>query len=387
MGSLRIPPSNADRWGAKNGCRGNPQMLTQVPVTSSPYADEGRAAHELAARLAEASISGMLPEKNRPLTVGYPLPNGTICTDEMFDAVEVYVLDILGVIEKVGLAYGGVETPLEMPTILPGMMGTVDRWIYDPASHTLYVWDFKYGRSLIEVFENLQLVLYAIGVIHKISVPLDDLTIDLRIAQPRGFHKDGTVRSWVTDSKGIDPLAVQLRQAAQAANTQGAPTTSGPYCKNCDAVSLCPSAQQFGLLAMEYSNLPIPVEMDGATLGTYLTLIKRAKKSLEDIDTGLSAQAKTMIKLGESVTGFGVEPTYHNLDWTAGPSTVKVLEGLFNRKLFNDKPLTPTQALKEGIPAGIIEAYSDRKRSGEKLVADDGTEARRIFSQHRIESK
>lgn len=362
-------------------------MLAQMSVPSSPYADEGRAAHELAARLAEASISGMLPEKNRPLTVGFPLPNDTICTDEMFDAAEVYVLDILEVIGRVGLAYGGVETPLEMPTILPGMTGTVDRWIYDPSTNTLYVWDFKYGRSLIEVFENLQLVLYAIGVIHKQGIPLEGLTIDLRIVQPRGFHQDGTVRSWVTDSQGLEPLAIQLRQAAQAANTPGAPTTSGPYCKNCDPVAVCQSAQQFGLLAMEYSNLPIPVEMDGATLGTYLTMIKRAKKSLDDIDTGLSAQAKTMIKLGEGVTGFGVKPTYHNLDWTAGTSTVKVLEGLFGKKLFKDKPLTPTQALKEGIPAGIIEAYSDRLKSGEKLVADNGTDARRIFSQHRIESK
>ena len=141
-------------------------MVARVPSQSSVYAQEGTAAHVVAQALAEGAQRAIAPANQRSTWIGKSLEGGFICDDEMFEAAAMYAADISAVMQSTNIFGGentGSETQVDISVIFPGMQGTVDYWLYSKDTHTLYVWDFKYGRSLVEVFENLQLVLYVIG--------------------------------------------------------------------------------------------------------------------------------------------------------------------------------------------------------------------------------
>ena len=358
-------------------------MIAQIPRQPSTSADEGAAANELAARILEAGINGPLTANNRKFSVGQPMPNGIICTDEMVDNVEVYVNDVADVLISTGSEAWGIETGVKIPQVYEHMKGTVPAWVFDETTGILYVWVFKYGHALVEVFENQQLILYVLGLLDLLGLDINSISVDLRIVQPRGFHADGVIRSWVTGTGPIHQWRGQLRTAATvASNKNHAKTRSGIHCKNCRAKHACASAQQAGLLAIEYTNAPVPVDMDGPTLGTYLQIIHRSFKAIEDMKTGLEAQAKARLNKGEAIPGYELKPSYGNLDWAVDHKRIQTLEGIFGVDLFKTKPITPTQAINNaGIPKGIIATYAAKPERGSKLVADDGTEARRIFEQ------
>ena len=361
-------------------------MIAQIPKQPSTSADEGAAAHELAAKLLEAGIRGAdTLDKNRKFTVGQPLFNGVICTDEMVDAVESYVMDVVDIMEAVNPELWGFETDVKMPMIYATMKGKVNAWAFDTVASTLYVWQFEYGRGLIEVYENQQLILYVLGLVDLLDLDKNSISIDMRIVQPRGFHADGPIRSWKVTSNGPIDLWLGLLQdaAAVASNPQHAETRSGKHCKYCRAKYACASAQSAGLLAVEFSNQPIPVGMDGATLGTYLKILHRSGKSIADMIKGLEAQTKIRLQNGEAIPGYELEPSYGHLNWNGDAAgIIKILENMFKVDLSKSQHITPTQAINDAkIPRGIVEAYSSKPDKGEKLVADDGSKARRIFEK------
>ena len=359
-------------------------MKAQVPPQPSTYADEGQTAHDLAATVLKGLRQGTAVSTHRRL-IGMGDP---IITEEMFDAVEIYARDVKDVMTATRIFGGhvGTEAEVDLSAISPSMKGTVDHWMYDEKTHILYVWDFKYGHGLVEVWENLQLVLYAWGLIAALpATDHPDLTIDMRIVQPRGFHPDGPIRSWVTDYNGISTYGTQLAHAATEAAAIDAKTHSGSHCRYCEARHMCPSAQSAGLLAAEYSREPVPAEMNPATLGTYLTTAHRASEALNHIITGLEAQAKVVIRGGSAVPGFSLAPSPGNLKWTVPDDTIDTLATMMKKDLMVVKPITPTQAIAAGIPEAIIVRYASRPNRGSKLVPDDGSSARKIFSKPAVQ--
>ena len=381
MSAASLRPTSAHIWGAKDGCRGYLNMIAQVPSQPSTYADEGIAAHKLVAKMIVGLSHGGVIKGHRRANI-----DPTI-TDEMFDAAELYANDVLVVMRDTKVFGGnniGTETEIDLSSISPGMKGVVDQWLYDKKNHTLYIWDFKYGHGLIEVWENLQLVLYAWGLLadYNTGAPMDhpDLTIDIRIVQPRGFHPEGPIRSWVTNYDTISEHGNQLIRAASEATHPTAQTHSGSHCRYCRARYVCSSAQSAGLLAAEYSREAVPAEMDSTALGTYLTTAHRAAEALGHIITGLEAQAKTVIRRGHNVPGFSLAPSPGNLNWDVPDDTIRILATMLKKELIVTKPITPTQSIAVGVPKDIVFRYASRPNRGSKLIPDKGEQARRIFS-------
>lgn len=382
MSHVNITPATAPIWGAPEGCLGYPQLIPQIPKQPSASADEGIAAHDLAAAVLRAAAEGKgTLDINPTVTIGVAMPNGVICTDEMVDAVQVYLNDVAEVIDSTGVEVWGCDTEVKIPKVYEHMVGRVNAWVFDDSTGTLYLWYFKYGRTLVDVYENERLVLDALGILDLLGLDVDDINFDLRIAQPRGFHADGVIRSWKCNDGPIRAIAMRLtRHAAVAANTKHAETRSGKHCKNCRAKYACASAQASGLQAVEFSNAPVPVEMDNATLGTYLRILQRSAKNISDMTKGIESQVKVLLKKGESIPGYAIEDSYGNLDWVCNEDRIRTLEIMFGLDLFKTKPVTPSQAITDHkIPRSIIEEYAEKPQRGEKLVIDDLSKARRIF--------
>ena len=170
----RLSPSGAHRWMA---CPGSLKMEEPFPDTSSVYADEGTAAHQLmewclTSGQDAAAYAGRLIEIEE--------------SGRKFEVDEDMVLGVQGYCDYVrGL--GGelmVEQVVDLSPILaqPDAFGTADTIVI--VGTTLHVIDLKYGRNYVAAEDNKQLMLYGLGALDLASLAYDIKRVVLTIYQP-----------------------------------------------------------------------------------------------------------------------------------------------------------------------------------------------------------
>lgn len=240
----RLSPSASHRWME---CPGSIRMSEGIPSTSSAFADEGTAAHELAAYCMEngyqadrfagwyVNIKGKTPAEKFIKKEAEGLFG---VDDEMVESVQTY-LDYLRGHIKPGDEVD-VEFRFDLTHVADGMFGTGDCVIYQPEQRHLIVADFKYGRGVpVEPDSNPQLLSYGLGAIKRHgNRPLAKVT--LVVVQPRCRHPKGPVREWETDLVDLSDFEQDLRAAAVATAAPDAPLHAGDWCRFCPAAPKCP---------------------------------------------------------------------------------------------------------------------------------------------------
>ncbi len=398
VSSVRIQPSKAEIWGAKDGCRGYPRMMRGIPKQPSTYADEGIDAHDLASKLITDTAYLLVKKEDDPMQehrehyLNKIMPKGSICTEEMFDAARMYVNHIHTIL--IG-DYFGTETKVTVPEIHPGMVGYVDHWNYSTSPRDLHLWDFKYGHTLVEEWENLQMVLYVLGVLQYLREQGADLgadngayiTLYLHIVQPRCYQSSGPIRTWggfLVGSMFFQTLVEQLKQSALEVINPDVTTRSGKHCRFCSARHVCSSAQNMALAALEYRSAPVPVEMDNIALGTYMKIMQRNLDATKSVLTGLLAQAETIVRKGDPVPGYMMDNKIGNLEWDKPDSEIDILGKFYNIDMSKPGRLTPTQVIKAGVSEELVLRYASRHNKRSVLVEDDGIAVQKIFQQHKL---
>lgn len=195
MSHARLSPSSASRW---TKCPGSLRLIATrgIEDSSSYAAEEGTAAHEL---LETCLLEGKPPADylGRRFNPCEHAPDGFIVDQDMVDHInEVYTWTV----DKVNSTGGTLYAERK---VHPGSLfgrddcsGTADVTIVHPPGITMG--DLKYGRGIgVEVENNLQLLLYGMGVL----ADLDNETrrqieyVDIYVMQPRYPHADGSIRS------------------------------------------------------------------------------------------------------------------------------------------------------------------------------------------------
>jgi hypothetical protein len=382
MGSHSLlPPSGAPIWGSPNGCTGWVLMSQMYPETEeTPEAAEGTASHEVGAKLIQAATvaAGFID-----LPIGQPASNGVVITEEMFEAAEVYAEDVADVMRSTGNFVPQVEQRVNCPTIHELSWGTPDCWIYDKATGNLYIWDYKFGYGVVEAFENWQLINYLAGIIEQLEltgIQTQYITVHMRIVQPRAFHHDGVVREWIVNASDLRGYFNTLEAAAAETLGSNPVTRSGSHCKHCPGRHACSAALQAGVQLYEVAAQPMALELPVEALSVQLSIVKRAIKQLECIESGMSEQAKVTIKTGNNVPGWLLEQGQGRQKWSVPIDEVVAMGAIEGVVLSKDAVITPKQAIKLGIDAGVISQYSITPNTGLKLVPDNGNKARRLFS-------
>jgi hypothetical protein len=239
--------SGADAWGPPGGCPGKP-ALENGRKTSSEYADEGTAAHELAKWVLTARIQGrdrtaahwrghIITVERYDAQARKMVARRFEVDDEMAENVDAYVdrfmleaargdavlqceqrvhyHDYLGVPKH--LAWGtsdGVAVLFNQPELQwEGPNGVVQVF---PPGDELQVHDLKYGKGVMVFADTLQLKLYGAGTLFGWEHVANFSRMRLFIHQPRKDHVDELVispPSWSRRGGELRPTVPRVIEA------------------------------------------------------------------------------------------------------------------------------------------------------------------------------
>ena len=364
-----LPPSSAGIWGTS--CTGWVKMVSTLPVQEDTAESlEGDLAHDKASRelkRASGKVFGAIPMPG-------DVKNGVVVTEEMEDAVKIYVEDVLGAMVK-GYLSIGIEDKIEIPDIHPQCFGTADFWIFNDGA--LRIWDFKYGHKYVKVENNKQLICYAVGLIRRLELPMNT-PVELTIVQPRTYTQEGPVRRWNTTVQEVWTQGQILSANAHRNMGPNGTLTTGPHCYYCKAHLNCGPAINLSLALIEMMGEVVPVEITPVGLGKQMEILDRAYDHIKSMRDATAEQIKVLLRKGAGVPGWCLESTFGREAWNKSEEEIFHLGELLGKNIKTSKPITPAQARKIGIPAEVVAMYSHRPNSGLKLTRDEG-KAARIF--------
>ena len=373
MKHCRIPPSSGKVWGI---CHAWPDMAEKFPQEETTDTLEGDAVHEMCAL---DILNHIHPNMGvEVLTEGKISTNGTVITQMMVDAAEVYVDDFINEWKP------GMTTQVEKRVNCHRIhgteaWGTPDCWLYDPERNLIINWDFKYGHLYVDAFENDQGIIYLDGILATLGLdPMKPVNIEVRIVQPRCYSGGGPIKIWKTDSAQLVPHWERLNKAALVALSGEGQCVPGSHCRRCQARHNCEAYLRYGIdlyvCAMDPSFHP----MSDAAQGLQLVMIEQAMEALKGLQTGKQAELEARIKAGNLNPFWGLKPSVGRENWTIPPEKRINMAKMYGIDISKPDTKTPGQSRKLGLPESIVAKYTERK-TGLQLVRDDGAEITRIF--------
>ncbi len=359
-----------------------PQSVTweaALPEEDSEDAREGEAVHWAGAE----QLSGRLVD------VGQIAPNGVILTTEMVEAADLYSDDVTKALAPFGLKPrdGQIEQRLPIPGIHAQSFGTPDFFILVSQGPgrpmRLLLWDFKFGHRYVEVFQNPQLVDYAVGACREVHDTHPGVDITFTIVQPRSYSAAGPVRRWETTLADLRPLANQSAMAAEEALGPTPRARTGPECRDCKARGVCPQLAREAFACMDEAGRSLPLDMPPEAMALEHALAERAIERLQARLSGLGASIERTLRAGQRVPGYRLSPTAGREQWTVpAAQVIETARALGVSVAKAPEPVTPNQARKAGLDPSLVAAWSTRT-SGVQLERDDPAALVKIFGAKR----
>lgn len=247
-----LGPSKAHRWMT---CAASIHLEAGIPDTSSEFADEGTAAHELGAMCltegtdAKAYLGRIIRVGEREFTVD----------EDMAGHVQTYVDTVRSMAAGHELM---VEQRVEFSDVVgvPDQFGTSDAVVLCADGEEIQVHDLKYGRGVkVDAFvvwpddgrepavhrPNEQMALYALGAIEEFGMVGDFKRARLVIHQPRLDHVSEHVisvddlREFAARAKAMAAKCMDIAATGIVGDEDYSPSDKG--CRFCKAKATCPA--------------------------------------------------------------------------------------------------------------------------------------------------
>ncbi|CAH0445685.1 hypothetical protein LMG10661_01869 [Ralstonia syzygii subsp. syzygii] len=305
----QLSPSSAHRW---LHCSGSVALEAECPDDSSDFADEGTAAHELAAM-------SLTNEQDASAFLGRVIDvngKGWEVTPEMAEHVQKYIDYVR--------ALGG-ELMVEQRLSVEAITGEVDAKGTSDAvvliGEELVIVDLKYGRGVkVDAERNEQLQIYALAALGEFEFLGDFKRARLVIVQPRLDHIgewDCTVEALRTFGQEVTRSAERCFSALKYYGNykelhERYLTPGNDQCRFCKAKAVCPALRDHVLstVADDFVDVSKPVAqqiehadertVDNAILGNLLGAVDL----IESWCKAIRAKAEAELLAGHLVSGF-----------------------------------------------------------------------------------
>lgn len=365
---ITLRPSAAPLWVR---CAGMPRLAAGIPELVDDDEDpvvreEGTACH----------WGAHLLGTGQPVTPGTVAPNGTVYDADMLQAGREWLQHLSAIAQGVQIL---LEQPLHCYGVHHACAGTTDATWFNPQLMRLGVADLKYGYLPVEP-DSWQLLCYVDGACNYFGVRLQDVTVDMMIFQPRGFHRDGARRVWsVPGAQLLERMSI-LTKAASMAYSAHPLCTVNTGCKRCPAAHVCPTLESAALDALDMAHAATPHDLPFHAAETQLRVLQWAGNMISARVEALETQVKHSMKRGTISKHFDLEPTMGRLNWTPeGEQSIRFISELLGKDIRQpEKLITPTQA-KEVLPPGLVDAYARRSSGALRLVPADAAKWARLF--------
>lgn len=326
----KLSASGSHRW---LHCPGSVEAEKTLPNTSSFFAEEGSAAHELAeivlSKLA-GDCSKMIGEK----LIEY---DAFVVTQEMADYVQIYTDYVRNL--------GGsqfYEQRADFGEWVPDGWGTADAIVIN--RDTIHVIDLKYGQGLrVDAEENSQGILYALGAYAEYELFHDFQRVVITIVQPRLDH----ISEWEITIPELLKRGEWIKQKAEEASKPNAKRTPGEsQCNWCKAKATCPALMQ----ATHDAVVGDFEELDFVPVNTLTD--EQLRKALDSkvlvigwLDA-VEVHVKAKIEEGETFEGYKLVNGRGSRSWSDEELAEKVLTVELGDAAFESKLLSVTKAEK-----------------------------------------
>lgn len=350
----RLAPSAAHRWGP-GGCPAAPSMAQKYPEREeSEAAREGTAAHWVLSEMVEG----------RMVPAGNTAPNGVPVDQDMVESAGDFIraLPLRRALRS--------EEKVTIHCVHQDCAGTPDIYWIDPDQQIVAVYDYKYGHRYVDVFQCLQLLLYAMGVLECEGVEdWTGWTVQLHIYQPQCYHPEGTYRTWSLSGDDLYIWQSRLMAAAIAASAEEPGYQTGPHCRDCPGLLHCDAALRSGGSAIEVAYRSTPIDLTPLQIGVMLHWGKQAEERLKVINAALEEQALHLARSGTDVPLWKADYSSGTEKWTVPPEQVFAFGDMFGVDLRKPSaPITPAQARKAGLEKSLVATMADKPRGSMKLV-------------------
>ena len=325
----KLSASGSAKWSL---CPGSVFAEKDYPNTTSVFAEEGTAAHELAEM--------MLRGDSWHNVIGETLlESGVVVTQDMYDYVQSYVSYVNSISGELF-----IEQRVDFSHIAPDGFGTSDAIVIN--GDTMTIVDLKYGKGIrVDAENNTQGILYALGAVNDYGMLFDIKTINIVIVQPRLDH----ISEWTIGIDELNRWGERLKQAAELALSENAPRSPGEkQCQWCRAKATCPALAKLteSTLMTSFDNLDTskPEQLTDEQLKTALDNKKLIVSWFDAVETLVTDRLST----GQVFNGYKLVAGRANRAWRDEATVAKVLSTVLSEDtIYTRKMISPAQAEKE----------------------------------------
>lgn len=243
----KLNASSAHRW---LNCPGSVEFSTFYKSPETFYTKEGSLAHELAEVMIKKSL-GKKTQKDVNLVTkrvksfyerypdkGDPMNNVKELKAYVKEYVDWVLEEYASAVKEDPGAVIFLETLFELEPFIPEGFGTADVTII--YGDVLHIIDLKFGRGvLVDAYDNPQLMIYALGVLHDVAemLGINIKTVRMSINQPRRDH----ISTWEVYTDDLEAWAedVLKPKAFRAFYETGLEHVPGDWCMFCPAKEDC----------------------------------------------------------------------------------------------------------------------------------------------------